>query len=231
MAKTGGDFVATRTRVKFCGMTRLEDALAAADAGADAVGFIFYAKSPRYITPEKAGNISEKLPPFVHRVGVFVDATLDEIEQTVTLARLTAVQLHGSESAEFCAGLRQRMPSLALLKAFRVGEASSAAEFADYNNVVDAFLLDTFVKGEKGGTGHCFDWELVQKLQLARPFFLAGGLNRGNVVSAMAQLKPYGLDLNSGVESVPGVKIQQEIARVMLIVREVNLKADDGAQH
>ncbi|MCK9175545.1 MAG: phosphoribosylanthranilate isomerase [Desulforhopalus sp.] len=231
MAKPEADFVAIRTRVKFCGMTRLEDALAAADAGADAVGFIFYAKSPRYIEPEKAGKIAEKLPPFVNRVGVFVDAALDEIERTVTLARLTAVQLHGSESVEFCAGLRQRMPLLTLLKAFRVGETSSAADFVDYNDVVDAFLLDTFVKGEKGGTGHCFNWELVQKLQLARPFFLAGGLNRGNVVPAMMQLGPYGLDLNSGVESAPGVKIQQEIVRVMLIVREVNREADDQAQH
>ena len=231
MAKSGADVVATRTRVKFCGMTRLEDALAAADAGADAVGFIFYAKSPRYIEPEQAGKIAEKLPPFVHRVGVFVDASLDEIERTAALARLTAVQLHGSESADFCARLRQRMPQLTLLKAFRVGEASSAADFAGYNAVVDAFLLDTFVKGEKGGTGHCFDWELVQKLQPGRPFFLAGGLNSGNVVSAMTQLEPYGLDLNSGVESSPGVKIQQEIVQVMLSVRERNREAGGRALH
>jgi phosphoribosylanthranilate isomerase len=188
-----------------CGTTRLEDALAAVRHGVDALGFIFYAKSPRYVSVEQAAGIIKQLPPFVDRVGVFVDAPLDEVAAAAAIG-LSYLQLHGRESAEYCRQLRRQLPGLGVIKAFRVGETSRADQFSPYNDCVDAFLLDTYAKGASGGTGKTFDWSLIGRLRLQRPILLAGGLSPENVARAILEVRPFAVDVNSGVELEPGIK-------------------------
>ncbi|MGB3210564.1 MAG: phosphoribosylanthranilate isomerase [Desulforhopalus sp.] len=194
-----------RIRVKMCGTTRLEDALVAVRCGVDALGFIFYTKSSRCITSEKAAQIIRQLPPLVTRVGVFVNAPTQEVVATAE-AGLSAMQLHGHESVEYCRQLRQQLPSSGIIKAFRVGAESRPGDFTPYNECVDAFLLDTYVEGERGGTGRVFDWSIIRQLKLHRPVLLAGGLSPENIVSAIKAVRPFAVDINSGVEVHPGVK-------------------------
>jgi phosphoribosylanthranilate isomerase len=201
-------------------MTRIEDALFAANAGVDALGFIFYDKSPRYISFDRAKTIINKLPPFIDRVGVFVNASLTDLEQGVAVG-LSCLQLHGNESPLYCQEVKNAFPACTIIKAFRVGDESCAADFTPYNGVVDAFLLDTFVKGAKGGTGEVFDWDIIERLQLQRPVLLAGGLDPDNVKRAMGATNVYALDVNSGVEVSPGVKDHEKITRLMSIVMSV----------
>jgi phosphoribosylanthranilate isomerase len=209
-----------RTRVKMCGTTRLEDALFAVEQGVDALGFIFFEKSPRNIDIDRARQIIVELPPFVDRVGVFVNAPIEKI-LAAAKAGLSVLQLHGSESVEYCQGIRKQIPHCALIKAFRVGDDSRAEEFAPYNDVVDAFLLDTYVKGAEGGTGEVFDWSIIESLGLERPFLLAGGLTPENVTEAIRSATPYGIDINSGVESSPGIKDHTKIASLLDLVRQL----------
>jgi phosphoribosylanthranilate isomerase len=208
---------ARRTRVKMCGTTRLEDALVAADCGVDALGFIFYTKSPRYIAPDSAARIINQLPPFVDRVGVFVNATIDEVT-TAAAADLSALQLHGDESVEYCRELRQKLPCCRLIKAFRVGDESRPDNFTPYDGCVDAFLLDTYVQGASGGTGRVFDWSIIEQLRLRRPILLAGGLSPENVLAAITEVHPYAVDINSGVESQPGVKDHARLKNLLRLV-------------
>ncbi len=203
-----------RTRVKMCGTTRGEDAREAVRLGVDALGFIFYRRSPRFIEPAAAGEIIAQLPPLVDRVGVFVNAPLDEIEACAACG-LSMVQLHGGESPQFCREVRAALPYCRVIKAFRVGEGSTPEDFAAYEESVDAFLLDTYVKGAPGGTGQIFDWSRVRELKLARPLFLAGGLTPENVVRAIDEVGPYAIDINSGVEARPGVKDPQRLAQLL----------------
>ncbi|BHH83518.1 phosphoribosylanthranilate isomerase [Desulforhopalus sp. 52FAK] len=207
-----------RTRVKICGMTRLEDAHTAVSHGVDALGFIFYHKSPRCVELTVAKNIIQSLPPFVDKVGVFVNASLDEVKKAAEVG-LTAIQLHGDESPEYCAQLREMSICSYIIKAFRVGSTSTAADFSPYDQVVDSFLLDTYVSGAKGGTGEVFDWSIVEKLLLQRPVLLAGGLAPDNIKAAIESAQPYCLDINSGVEVSPGIKDPQKISRAMAIVQ------------
>jgi len=197
-----------RIRVKICGITRLQDALHAAELGVDALGFIFFKKSPRNILPSDARKIIEKLPPFVDRVGVFVNASINDIAVTAATG-LSCLQLHGNESPDYCVELRRKLPMCRIIKAFRVGQESRAEEFSPYEKMVDGFLLDTYKKGEPGGTGAVFDWSVVEQLGLQRPMLLAGGLEPANISEAIAQVHPYGVDVNSGVESEPGIKNHQ----------------------
>ncbi|GAB6193357.1 phosphoribosylanthranilate isomerase [Desulfocastanea catecholica] len=214
--------VPRRTRVKVCGTTRLEDALVAADCGADALGFIFYSKSPRAIAPEKAAQIIKQLPPFVDRVGVFVNATIDEVV-AVAATGLSALQLHGNESVDYCWALRQKLPCCSLIKAIRVGAESRPDDFAAYHACVDAFLLDTYVQGERGGTGRIFDWSIIEQLQLHGPILLAGGLSPENVLAAISAVHPYAVDINSGVESHPGVKDHARLKNLLQLVYQTAL--------
>ncbi|TKB26010.1 phosphoribosylanthranilate isomerase [Desulfopila sp. IMCC35006] len=200
-----------------CGTTRLEDALAAVDSGVDALGFIFYRKSLRCISRDAAYQIIQQLPPFVDRVAVFVDASMAELVSTAERG-FSFVQLHGTESADYCRQIRQKLPLHGIIKAFRVGEKSCIDEFTPYNDCVDAFLLDTFVKGARGGTGEIFDWSIIERLKLQRPVILAGGLSPENVAGAIAAVHPYAVDINSGVESQPGVKNH---ARLRELLRSV----------
>lgn len=209
-----------RPRVKICGMTRAEDASCAVRAGVDALGFIFYKKSPRCVDLLTAKAIIESLPPFIDKVGVFVNATIEEVKHVSTIG-LSSIQLHGSETPDYCHELKEQLLFCSLIKAFRVGNESTADEFSRYNAVVDAFLLDTYVKGAKGGTGEVFDWNLIDKLNLGRPVLLAGGLDLVNIEQAIRSTKSYCFDVNSGVEVSPGVKDHEKIEQLMSIVNDL----------
>ena len=212
-----------RTRVKMCGTTRREDALAAVRLGVDALGFIFYEKSPRYIAPENAAALFKCLPPFIDRVGVFVDAPLADVVQTARLG-LSYVQLHGGESPDYCRDLREALPFCGLIKAFRVGAESRANDFTSYASCVDAFLLDTYIKGASGGTGLVFDWSIIDRLQLQCPVILAGGLSPANVALAIAAVHPYAVDINSAIEVQPGIKDHRRLQDLMQVVAAITCR-------
>jgi phosphoribosylanthranilate isomerase len=184
-------------RIKICGVTNGDDAQAAVEAGADALGFIFYPPSPRNVTPERVAAITADLPPFVVCVGVFVNETVERIRQVTRLAGLHAAQLHGEETPTFCEELGGTV-----IKAFRLKDASWRDDAARYR--VRAALLDTYVEGQRGGTGRTFDWSLACSEQ--HRVILSGGLNPDNVRTAIDQARPYGVDVGSGVEKSPGVK-------------------------
>jgi phosphoribosylanthranilate isomerase len=212
-----GERVQSRTRVKMCGTTRLEDALAAVRCGVNGLGFIFYGKSPRYIPPEQAAQIIKELPPFVDRVGVFVNAPVEELV-LASKAGLSYLQLHGNESVDYCREVRERLPFCGIIKAFRVGEKSQAEQFSLYNEWVDGFLLDTYIKGARGGTGETFDWTILDNLNLQRPVFLAGGLSPENIIEAINAVRPFAVDINSGVELRPGEKDHARLEKLMRLV-------------
>lgn len=212
-----------RTRVKMCGTTRLEDAQAAVRFGVDALGFIFTRKSPRHISPEHAAAIIAELPPFIDRVGVFVDAPLVEVVQ-VAERNFSLLQLHGNESPEYCLKVREAMPGCGIIKAFRVGPSSTGEDFAPYASCVDAFLLDTYVKGSSGGTGLVFDWSVIETLNIVRPIILAGGISPENVGQAIAEIQPYAVDVNSAVERQPGVKDHERLRWLMQEVAETTCR-------
>lgn len=209
-----------RPRIKICGITREEDALCAVDAGADALGFIFYHKSPRRVGLDTAKTIISSLPLFIDRVGVFVNAPMDKIIDAASIG-LSAIQLHGNESPDYCRELKDRLLCCTLIKAFRVGSESRGADFSGYNGVVDGFLLDTYVKGAKGGTGEVFDWSLIEKFKLQCPVLLAGGLGPDNIERAIRATGSYCYDVNSGVECGPGIKDHAKIEQLMSVVKSV----------
>lgn len=188
-------------RIKICGITHLEDALAAAACGADALGFMFYRNSARYVDPETAAEIIRSLPPFISRVGVFVNEETSRIRQITSMCGLDTLQFHGDESPE---SIREFEP-LKTIKAIRVRDADSIRSLLDYR--ADAWLLDSYVSGQKGGTGERFNWALaVEASTMGRPIVLAGGLTPGNVADAIGHVRPYGVDVSTGVESSPGRK-------------------------
>jgi phosphoribosylanthranilate isomerase len=203
-------------RVKICGITRLEDALAAAEAGADALGFNFWPQSKRFIEPRLAGEIIALLPPFVAAVGVFVDPTRDEALRAAEASGVQWLQLHGDESPEFCAAL-----PLPVLKAIRVRHRASLDALDEYD--VAGFLLDTDSPGY-GGSGETFDWSLAAEGARRAPIVLAGGLNAENVADAVRQVRPWAVDVASGVESAPGVKDHEKTAR---FIRAAKLARED----
>ena len=188
------------TVVKICGITSPEDARAAAAAGADALGLMFYEPSPRYVSVETAAVIAREIPPFVSRIGVFVNPPEELVWQAIGRCGLTILQFHGDESPEFC-----RSFPLMTIKAFRMKDEKSLAALADY--ATDAWLLDAYVPGQPGGTGAAFNWDLAVKARaLGRLIFLAGGLTPQNVAAAIQQVQPYAVDVSSGVEAGPGRK-------------------------
>lgn len=194
-------------------MTRLGDALAAVRLGVDALGFIFVKKSPRYITPEKAAKIIAKLPPFISRVGVFVNESPEVVTHIAVKAGLDTVQLHGDESEEVC-----RQIPYTVVKAFGLRPDFDFAQLATFPAA--GFLLDTW-KGElKGGSGVCGDWSIAKAAtERCDRIILAGGLNPTNVKDALDMVMPYGVDLNSGVEDMPGVKNLQKMRDAVAAVR------------
>lgn len=215
-----------KIRIKVCGITRLQDALHAIEAGVDALGFIFHGQSPRYIDPEEARLIIDSLPPFISTVGVFVDKKRSEAEEIIDYCGLEYVQLHGMESPKYCERLLRVASPCHLIKAFRVGPRTTAEEFAPYVPYVKAFLLDTYDRELAGGTGRSFDWSIIAGLGLARPFILAGGLNPDNVANAVRAAGPSFLDVNSGVEERPGVKDHHLISEFVRAVRQAENRVD-----
>ena len=202
-----------RVKIKVCGTTNLKDALFAVDSGADAIGFIFYKKSPRYILQKEVKDIVAKLPPFVETVGVFVNETSDRVNRIAEQCKLTAIQLHGDESSAFCRRIKRRV-----IKAFRVKDTNSFKGMADYD--VSGFLLDSYNEESKGGTGKTFDWNLALRAKKQGPIILAGGLNPYNVYTAIHRVKPYGVDVCSGVEKSPGIKDSVKIDEFIKSVRK-----------
>ncbi len=212
----------SRTRIKICGLTRPEDAAAAVAAGADAVGVVL-APSKRQVTLDQAAEVFAAVPPFVARVGVFVDAHADDVWEAVSRLELTAVQFHGDEAPETC-----EMAPVRVIKALRVGPGFGAASADAYRGVVSALLLDTLVAGEAGGTGVAFDWYAVAgRLPGWAPVVLAGGLGPENVAEAVRALRPYAVDVSSGVESAPGVKDHRLIEEFVAAVRATDGEARD----
>jgi len=209
----------TRTRIKMCGTTSVADAAAAVNTGVDALGFIFFERSPRNIFKEDAKKIISTLPPFLDTVGVFVDESLETVCKIVDYCGINHVQLHGKESVAFCRELQKLMPSLRIIKAFRVKEELDKELLASYADYVSGYLFDTYTKGQEGGTGKVFRWELLENAELDRAIILAGGLTADNVVSAIKAVSPYAIDINSGVERSPGKKDHMLLATLINRVR------------
>lgn len=206
---------ALRSRVKICGITRLSDALDALDAGVDALGFVFYEPSPRAISAESAQQIIMQCPPFFTRVGLFVNASAQEVQSVLNEVRLDVLQFHGDETNEFCSQF-----DLPFIKALRVRSTQElVAQNLCFPNAL-AFLLDSYNPEKMGGTGEVFDWSLIP--ELSKPIILAGGLNAQNVACAINQIQPYAVDVSGGVEQAKGIKDRQKIQQFMLEVLHAN---------
>ena len=194
-------------RIKICGITNLEDALLAAELGADALGFIFYAKSPRSVAPETAREIIRQLPPLVLSIGVFVDEEAAVVRDLAARVGLDWVQLHGQEPPDYCRSLGRRV-----LKGFRIKDEESLQELQPYRGAVQAFLLDTYKQAQTGGTGETFDWQLAKQAKGYGPIVLAGGLTAANVAQAIEiAARPQAVDVASGVEAAPGKKDPEKL--------------------
>ena len=206
-------------KVKICGITNHQDALMATELGADSLGFIF-APGPRRIDPETARRIISSLPPFVQTVGVFVDEDTAIMQQIVRFCGLNLVQLHGDESPEVC---RTFMPHT--IKAFRLKDESSLGSIMPYHGKVRAVLFDTFSEDKRGGTGKTFDWDLAVKgKQPGTPVILSGGLGPANIERAVSVVKPYAVDVNSGIEASPGKKSPDVMKKLMKTIRRIDAK-------
>jgi phosphoribosylanthranilate isomerase len=202
-------------RVKICGITQIEQGKAIVELGADSIGFICVASSPRYVTPDRLRAIAKALPTTTVKVGVFANHGLTEIISVVQQAHLSSIQLHGDESPEFCRQLRQAVsPEIELIKAFRLKSATSLAATTDYLDCVDTLLLDAYHPQILGGTGHTIDWQDLVQFKPAIPWLLAGGLTPTNITEALSRLQPDGIDLSSGVERSPGDKDLAKVAQL-----------------
>jgi phosphoribosylanthranilate isomerase len=206
--------------IKICGITREVDALAAAHAGANAIGLVFYTPSPRYVAPARAADIMRALPPFVMSVGLFVNATADDIAQTLATARVDLLQFHGDETPAFCRDI-SRQTGVPYLKALRVRPRLDLLQCAHDFHDARALLLDAFVEGLHGGSGATFDWALIPKV-LPLPVVLSGGLTPQNVAAAIRAVRPWAVDVSSGVESSKGIKDAAKIAAFVTEVRGVS---------
>ena len=205
-------------KVKICGITNVDDALAAVKAGADALGFVFYKKSPRYISPSKAKRIIEALPPFVSKVGVFVDERAGAIRDIIAFCGLDTIQLHGEEDHHTCH--RFKRYGVKIVKAFRVKDGFNVDEILVYR--VDAYLFDAYVKDVLGGTGATFNWDILKSAQIRVPVILSGGLHAENVQGAIRAVRPYAVDVSSGVEKEPGKKDHGLVRVFLKSVRNVD---------
>jgi phosphoribosylanthranilate isomerase len=205
------------TRTKICGITRIEDGLAVACLGADALGLVFYPPSPRHVSTAQAAAILAALPPFVTSVGLFVNPTADEVEAALGALPLDLLQFHGNESPDFCAQF-----GVPYLKAVRVKPGVDLVQYATRFRSARGLLLDAFVEGVPGGTGLSFDWELIPA-QLPLPVVLSGGLDAGTVRIAIERVRPWAVDVSSGVEASKGIKDTAKIAAFMQGVRNAEV--------
>ncbi len=206
-------------RIKICGITDLNDALKAADLGADALGFNFYPKSPRLVSAQKAKEIIRKLPPFLVQVGIFVNESSEGVRKIADSTRIQAIQLQGDESPDFCSQFSQPV-----IKAIRIKNQDSLKVIKNYQ--VSAFLLDSYSPGYYGGSGKAFDWSLAMEAKKYGRIVLAGGLNPDNIAEAIREVMPYGVDVCSGVEKEPGKKDHEKLREFIRTVRSLNIEQD-----
>lgn len=202
-----------RTRIKICGLTQVEAALHAAYAGADAIGLVFYPPSPRHVGIAQASEIAQALPAFVSSVALFVDADVATVQTVIEQVRPNLLQFHGDESPAYC-----RQFNLPYIKAVRVRAGLDLVQYATRYDDAQGILLDAFVQGEAGGTGRSFDWALIPP-DLPLPLILSGGLDTQNVAAAIEQIRPWAVDVSSGVESSKGIK---DAAKVVQFIQEVS---------
>ncbi|MCW5662431.1 MAG: phosphoribosylanthranilate isomerase [Piscinibacter sp.] len=213
--------ISTRTRIKICGLTREADVDAAVEAGADAVGFVFYAKSPRAVTPGRAAELARRLPPFVTPVGLFVNAGADEIAAVAGAIPTLLLQFHGDESPEAC-----RAAARPFLRAARMAPGFDLLDFTARFHDAHAVLLDAFVEGYGGG-GKVFDWSVIPA-NVPRPVVLSGGLHAGNVIEGILRVRPWAVDVSSGVEAAKGIKDAALMRRFCEAVREADARIADS---
>lgn len=206
-----------QTRVKICGITRVQDGLFAAEVGADAIGLVFYPKSPRFVTSDQADSILQKLPPFITNVGLFVNPSSEDVLEIIGRVRLDLLQFHGEEPPEFCEQF-----GLPYLKAVRVKPGIDLVQYALAYSGAKGLLLDAFVEGTHGGTGQSFDWSLIPD-QLSLPVVLSGGLNADNVIAAIRHVRPWAVDVSSGVEASKGIKDAAQMTAFMKGVRDADV--------
>lgn len=204
-------------KIKICGITNTEDAQNAVSLGADALGFIFHKSSPRYVSVEKAEEISLFLPPFISLVGVFVNHELAEIQEIADRCKLNLIQLHGDETPDFCLKMPRRV-----IKAFRVSDLEDIEPIPKYKGMVSGILLDTRVKDIEGGTGKTFDWGLATKAKENDiPLVLAGGINEANLNKAVQIVNPYAIDVSSSIESEPGKKDYNKMNSIIELAHSI----------
>lgn len=201
-------------RVKICGIKQPEQGKAIAIAGATALGFICVPNTPRYVTKQQIRAVVEQLPKQIDKIGVFANSSVEEICQIVEFAGLTGVQLHGDESPEFCHQLRSMLPDIEIIKALRIKNSQALEQVQIYFSSVDTLLLDAYNPQMLGGTGATLDWKTLQQFQPGCPWLLAGGLTPDNVLDALKQVNPNGIDLSSGVERAPGDKDLGKVAKL-----------------
>ncbi|ODG99390.1 N-(5'-phosphoribosyl)anthranilate isomerase [Nostoc sp. KVJ20] len=201
-------------RVKICGITQPEQSIAIASLGATALGFICVPSSPRYVTTLQIRAAVAELPANIDRIGVFANASIPEICQIVVDSGLTGVQLHGDESPDFCYQLRQSLRQVEIIRALRIRSLEHLDTTADYTKYVDTLLLDAYHPQQLGGTGKTLDWTMLEQFSPSCPWFLAGGLTADNIVEALNQVNPSGIDLSSGVERTPGDKDLDKVAKL-----------------
>jgi phosphoribosylanthranilate isomerase len=219
--------------LKICGITQPDQGLAIAELGVSALGFMCVRQSPRYITPAQIRAIVDRVcavDQSIDRVGVFVDEPLEQIQQVVTQANLNGVQLHGSESVQFCQQVQAAMPEVTVIKAFRVRDEATLTETLLYESVVDALLLDAYRPGalhpgQYGGTGHTIAWEMLQQFRPRCAWFLAGGITPANLSQALSWVQPDGIDVSSGVEVAPGNKDVQKVAELLAQLQRFSASA------
>ena len=206
------------TRIKICGITRVEDAQAAAHSGADALGLVFYGKSPRHVSVQQAVMLAAAVPPFVTVVGLFVNPSEDEVRNVLREVPLDVLQFHGEEEPEFCARFNRTY-----LKVVRVKNGVDLVQCAARYKGAQALLLDAYIEGTHGGTGESFDWALIPR-NLPLPVVLSGGLHAGNVAQAISVVRPYAVDVSSGVEASKGIKDAAKIAAFIDEVKRIDVQ-------
>jgi phosphoribosylanthranilate isomerase len=211
-------------RIKICGIMKPDQGAAIVQLGIDSLGFICVPSSPRYVTPAQIATIGQALPAVgypVKKIGVFANADLGTIAATLAEGQLTGIQLHGDESIAFCQQARINLPGVELIKAIRVRDQADLERAKSYSAIVDYLLLDAYHPEQLGGTGQAIDWAMLAQFQPDCPWLLAGGLRPDNIAQALAQLKPNGVDLSSGVEHSPGDKDLQKVALLVDRVRTI----------
>lgn len=207
-------------RVKICGITQPQQGTAIASLGATALGFICVPASPRYVTATQIRAVVTQLPDEIDKIGVFANAQIPEISQIVHDSGLTGVQLHGDESPEFCNQVRQQIPNVEILKALRICSLAHLEQATIYSKHVDTLLLDAYDPQQLGGTGQTLDWTMLEQFHPSSPWFLAGGLTPENILEALSQVKPDGIDLSSGVEIQPGDKDLNKVAKLFARLKD-----------